>query len=116
MEKYSFCKKDGKIKQFYIPICEYIISAKICEHIVTIGRHDDVVDKYECYTTPRIELSASNRRNYVVKIQEICSNFSITTKEWYSYRDLSVEFHGENVKEMIGKLRELLEGVHQHIR
>jgi len=112
MKKYSFCKKNGQIKQFYIPICEYITSVKIDNHVVTVGRHDDVVDEYKCYTTPRIELSTSNRRNYVAKIQEICSNFGITTKEWYSYSDLSVELHGENVREMVDKLRELLEGVH----
>lgn len=112
MKKYSFCKKNGQIKQFYIPICEYITSAKISDHVITVGRHDDVVDKYDCYTTPRIELSASDRRNYVTKIQEICLNFGITTKEWYSCRDLSVELHGENVKEIIEKLRDLLEGVH----
>lgn len=111
MKRYSFCKKNGQIKQFYIPICEYIASAKIDNHVVTVGRHDDVVDKYECHTTPRIELSASDRRNYVIKIKEICSNFTVTTKEWYSYHDLSVELHGENVSEMIGKLRELLEEV-----
>lgn len=112
MKKYSFCKKNGQIKQFYIPICEYITSAKITDHVVTVGRHDDVVDRYNCYTTSRIELSASDRRNYVSKIREICTNFGITTNEWYSYRDLSVELHGENVKEMIDELRGLLEGVH----
>lgn len=112
MKKYSFCKKNGQIKQFYIPICKYITSAKISDHVITVGRHDDVIDRYNCYTTPRLELSASNRRNYVIKIQEICSNFGVTTKEWHSYRDLSVELHGENVKEMINKLRKLLEGVY----
>lgn len=111
MKKYSFFKKNGQIKKFYIPICEYIVSAKIDNHFVTVGHHDDVVDKYECYTTPRIELSSNDRRNYVIKIQEICSNFAVTTKEWYSHHDLSVEFHGENVNEMIDKLKELLEGV-----
>lgn len=111
MKRYSFCKKNGQIKQFYFPICEYITYADIDNHVVTVGRHDDVVDKYECYTTPRIELSTSDRRNYVIKIKEICSNFGVTTKEWYSCRDLSVELHGENVEEMIKELRDLLEGV-----
>ena len=111
MKRYSFCKKNGQIKQFHIPICEYITYADIDNHVVTVGRHDDLVNKYECYTTPRIELSTNDRRNYVIKIKEICSNFGVTTKEWYSYRDLSVELHGENVEEMIKELRDLLEGV-----
>lgn len=112
MKKYSFCKKNGQIKQFYIPICEYITSAKISDHVITIGRYEDIVDRYNCYTTPRLKLSASNRRNYVIKTQEVCSNFGVNTKEWYSCNDLSVELHGENVKEMIEELRDLLEGVY----
>ena len=36
MKRYSFCKKNGQIKQFYIPICEYIVSAKINDHVVTL--------------------------------------------------------------------------------
>ena len=112
MKKYSFCKKNGQIKQFYIPICKYIVSAKIDNHVVTVGRHDDVIDRYKCYTTPRITLSAPNIRNYVTKIKEVCSNYDITTREWYSCCDLSVELYGENVKEMIEELMCLLEGVY----
>lgn len=109
MKKYSFCKKNGQIKKFYIPICKYIISANISDHIITVGRYDDVVDRYSCYTTPRIELSACNKQNYISKIQEICSNFEIITKEWYSHNDLTVELHGENVKGMLDELRELID-------
>lgn len=110
MKKYSFCKKNGQIKQFYAPICKYITLANIDDHVVTVGRNDEFIDRYDCYTTPRITLSTSDRRNYVIKIQEICSNFDVTTKEWYSCRDLSVELHGENVKQMIEELTVLMGG------
>lgn len=108
-KNYTFCKQDGTLKHYYIPICEYIIEAKMQKHEIMIGRYEDIVDVYECYTTPRREFFAKDRRSYESKIKEICSNFDVTTKYWYSYRDLSTELHGENVLEMIKILTELLE-------
>ena len=106
---YTFCKKNGQIKHFYIPICEYIIQATIQEHRVLIGRYDNTIDEYKCYTTPRLKLSSSEQRSYKSKIDEICSNFMVDTKYWYGYKDLSVELHGENVEEMLMSLTQLLE-------
>ena len=53
------------------------------------------------------KLYAKDKCSYVAKIKDICSNFDITTKEWYSYMDLTVELHGK-VEEMIKELNNLL--------
>lgn len=105
--KYTFCRKDQTIKQYYIPVCKYIVKAKITTHEITVGRSDTVIKKYSCYTTPNIILSSRKQSNYITKIREICSNFNVITKEWL-YPDLSVELYGENVKNMIDILNDFL--------
>lgn len=104
---YTFCKKDGTLKQNYIRVCEYLVKGKVEKHDISIGRSDEVIEAYNCYTTPRIKLYAKDKCSYVAKIKDICSNFDITTKEWYSYMDLTVELH-EKVEEMIKELNNLL--------
>ena len=107
----TFCKTDGQIKQYYVPICEYIVKAERKEHELMIGRSEDIVEKYTCFTTPRIVLNAKDRRLYIAKIQEICSCFDVTTREWYSGNELSVELHGESLLTMLLELKNLLGGV-----
>ena len=74
------------------------------------GRYDDIVEVYECYTIPRIELYSPQKYRYISKVQEICKNFNIKTREWYSHNDISIDLLGDNVPEMISKIRKLLEG------
>ena len=112
---YTFCKKDGTIKKHYIDVCQYIIKAQMQNHEVIVGRYDKVINSYSCYTTSRKELCAKDKRSYKNKIKEICSNFNIKTKEWYSCNSLLVELHGNNVEQMINELKNLLGGVN-HIR
>lgn len=109
--KLTFCKSDGQIKQYYMPICNYIVKAERKEHEIMIGRSDKIVEKYTCFTTPRIILSAKDRHSYVEKIREICSCFDVTTREWYSGNELIVELHGENLLTMFFELKNMLGGV-----
>ena len=81
------------------------------EHEIMIGRSDIVVEKYTCFTTPRIVLNTKDRRSYVTKIREVCSCFDVTTREWYSGNELSVELHGEGLLTMFLELKNLLGGV-----
>lgn len=104
---YTFCKKDGTLKQNHIRVCEYLVKSKIERHDVSIGRSDEIIKTYNCYTTPRVKLCAKDKRSYISKIKEICSNFDITDKEWYSYMSLTVELYGK-VEEMIKELNDLL--------
>ena len=108
---YTFCRNDGHIKQYYIPICDYIVKAERKEHEIMMGRSEDIIEKYTCFTTPRIALNEKDRRSYVSKIREICSCFDVTTREWYSYNELSVELHGEGLSAMLLELKNLLGGV-----
>lgn len=110
MGNYSFCKKDGKIKERYKFACQQIVLSKMGRKEIMQGRYDDVVEVYECYTTPRIELYSPKKYGYISKIQEICKNFNVKTREWYSCNDISIDLLGDNVAEMIGEIRKLLEG------
>lgn len=104
---YSFCKKNKTLKKYYIPICEYLTQANIQEHEIVIGRHDEVVDKYTCYTTPCLYLYTKEKLSYLSKIKEICNEFDVLTKEWVC-PDFSVELHGDNVELMLNTLNVLL--------
>lgn len=108
MKKYSFCKKNGSIKKFYIPVCEYITNSQYRKHELTHCGRDEVIGVYWSYATPYKQFSCScDKYNYIRKIKEICSNFDVETKEWV-YPDLTVELHGKNVNKMIDELKKLL--------
>lgn len=109
--EFTFCKKDGQIKQYYIPICVYITQAERKEHKVMVGRSDEIVEEYTCFTTRHITLNAKGRETYISKIREICSCFDVTIKVWYSMNEISVELHGDNVLSMLSSLKNLLENV-----
>ena len=40
------------------------------------------------------------------KVREICLEYGVTTKEWYSHMDMSINFHGNNddVERMLNEL------------
>lgn len=115
MSNYSFCKKDGNIKERYKFACQQIVLSKMGRKEIMQGRYDKIVEVYECYTTPRIELYSPKKYNYISRVQEICKNFNIKTREWYSHNDISIDFLGDNVPEMISEIRKLLGG-DNHIR
>lgn len=105
---YSFCKKNGDIKKHYHFSCNQIVKAEMREHTIMVGRHDEVISQYECYTIPMIHLKTKERDNYVVKVREICSNFNIKIHEWYSFNDVEIHLFGDNVELMISELNLLL--------
>lgn len=110
MDNYSFCKKDGSIKERYKFACQQIVSAKMGHKEIMCGRYDDIVEEYDCYTIQRLELYSPKKYSYISKVQEICKNFNIKTREWYSHNDISIDLLGDNVPEMIGEVRKLLGG------
>lgn len=109
MKKYTFCKNDGSIKKSYIEMCKYLVDGRIQHQTITVGRHDEIIDEYDCYITKAINLPARIQRQYIKNIHEICSNFDVMTKEWV-YPDLQVELHGEDVDELLQVLTDLLRG------
>lgn len=110
-KKYTFCNRDGSLKKSYIPICEYILEAKTQKHEIYIGRSETIMNSYECFTTPSRKFYAKEKEIYKEKIKEVCSNFDITTNEWYSYMSMCVELHGDNVRSMFDELSLLLGGI-----
>lgn len=107
MIDYTFCKKDGTIKKNYIGMCKYLITAKMQHHEITVGRHNEIVDEYDCYTTPTLYLCAEAQRRYIKNIHNICSNFDVNIHEWV-YPDLSIDLLGDNVENMLEILKTLL--------
>ena len=110
MGNYSFCKKNGDIKERYKFACRQITLSEIRRREIMRGRCDEIVETYECYTTPRIELYSPQKCRYISKIQEVCQNFNIKTREWYSGNDISIDLLGDNVSEMISEIKKLLGG------
>lgn len=110
MYNYSFCKKNGSVKERYKFACQQIVLSKMGRKEIMRGRYDNIFEVYECYTTPRIELCSPQKYRYISKLQEICDNFNVKTREWYSHNDISVDLLGDNVPEMISKIEEILGG------
>ena len=77
---YCFQKKDGTVKKYYKEAIDYILTATVQKHEITVGRSDEVWKIYAefgCYTNP-----------------------------WYSgYQEISLELHGDNVEFMLNELR-----------
>lgn len=103
---YCFLTKTGKLRKNYLEVCQYILTSKMDHHIITVGRYDDVVDEYDCYTTGHKKLYAKERRSFEEKILSICKEFNINPHFWYSYLDISVDFRGE-IKDVEFMLKEL---------
>lgn len=110
MNDYTFCKKDGTIKKCYIDICEQITKAVVECHEIRMGRSDDIIDVYDCYTIPRQSLSSRKRALFESKVCDVCKCFNVAIKPWYSYWDITIELHGENVERMIEELSYMLRG------
>lgn len=109
MKKYTFCKKNGEIKKRYIFACKCIVDAKIEKHEIVVGRHDDKIDEYECYSIRCKHIRNIREKGVLlVKIKEICENFDVEIKDWL-YPDFSIDFHGDNVANMISSISYLLE-------
>lgn len=110
MNTFSFCKKDGTIKKYYIDVCEQITKARIEHHEIMRGQSEDVVDEYDCFTIPRQSLSSKKRNRFESKVCDICKCFDVTIKTWYSCWDITIELHGENITQMIEELSSMLRG------
>lgn len=101
-----FLKKDGTVKKNYQKAINYILSAKMEHHTITVGRHDDVIDEYDCYTTINKIFYSREKEDMRKKVREICLEYVVMTKEWYSHMDMSINFHGNNddVERMLNEL------------
>lgn len=110
MNIFTFCKKDGTIKKNYIDVCEQITKAKIEHHEIMKGRSENIVDEYDCYTTPRQSLPSKKRSRFEEKVRDVCKCFNVTIKSWYSCWDITIELHGKNVEQMIEELSSILRG------
>lgn len=109
MSKYTFCETDGKIKSDYINICEDIIdSTTITHHIVTIGRHDDIVEEYDSYSFTVHFSSKSLKNDYENKVKEIVNYFGKIKHTWYSYNSIEFDFYGVDFQRMKNELINLL--------
>lgn len=103
---YCFQKKDGTVKKYYKEAIDYILTATVQKHEIMIGRSDEVINVYECYTTESKRFLEPKRSTIQSKIIEICAEFDCYTKTWYSgYQEISLELHGDNVEFMLNKLR-----------
>lgn len=109
MIKYSFCEKDGKLKSDYINICEDILdSAEITHHVVTVGRHDDIIEEYDSYSFKVTFSSKSLRNDYEDKMKEITNYFGEMKHIWHSYNDIEFDFCGVDFETMRIELYKLL--------
>lgn len=103
---YCFQKKDGTVKKYYREAVVYILTATVQKHEIMIGRSDEVIDVYECYTTESKRFLEPKRSAIQSKIIEICAEFDCYVKPWYSvYQEISFELHGNNVESMLKELR-----------
>lgn len=102
-----FLKKDGTVRKNYQKAIDYILSAKIEHHVITVGKYDDTIDEYDCYTTKNKTFYSRDKEDMRKKVKEICLEYGVTTKEWYGLMDMSINFHGDNddVNHMLNELR-----------
>jgi len=114
---YYFLKKDGTIKKNYIAACQFLTTAKIEHHQISVGgnytllndmRDGKIIDKYDAYTITCDLEYANERHRLLDKVMMICECFDITPKYTYSLKDWSVVFKDCNVEYNIMK-RQLLE-------
>ena len=110
MSSYSFCKKDGDIKARYGFACRQIISCRKIHREVEIGRNGNVVEVYDCYAIPKIELCSPKKRSYISKVKEVCENFNVKTRDWHSLNEVVIDLMGDNVSFMIKEIEKLLGG------
>lgn len=109
MSKYTFCETNGKLKHDYINICEDIIdSATITHHIITVGRHDDVVEEYNSYSFTVNFISKSLKNDYENKVKEIANYFGEIKHMWHSYNSIEFDFYGIDFQKMKHELIKLL--------
>ena len=107
---YCFLKKDGTIKKNYKEACQYIETAEVKEHEISRGRSDEIVKKYNCYTTKEQKFSKPIRDKILLKIVNICSDFNCEIKVWYSGLNyISIELHGERVEFMLNEIKKYLQ-------
>lgn len=62
--------------------------------------------EYDCYTTINKIFYSREKEDMRKKVREICLEYGVTTKEWYSHMDMSINFHGNNddVERMLNEL------------
>lgn len=104
---YCFLKKDGSIKKNYLEVVDYLLTAKMRHQEIMYGRHDDIVEEYDCYETDHRNYHQPKRSQIETKVRDICSNFSCTIRPWYSLTTISIELHGDNVESMLDKLKNI---------
>ena len=109
MSNYSFCKKNGDIKERFKFACQNIVLSKPKHTIVKTGRQHAIAEEYDCYVIPRIEISSKKKYRYLSNIVEVCNAFEVKTRAWYSHNDISIDLVGENTSYMIEILNGLLE-------
>ena len=109
-DNYTFCKKDGSIKKRYVYVCLNITSANIEHRTITSGRQSVIVDEYDCWVIPTVELYTKEKRDYLLKVEGICNIFDVKIRPWYSYNEVTIELLGKNVSYMIETLNKLLRG------
>lgn len=103
---YCFQKKDGTVKKYYKEAIDYILTAKVQRHEITVGRSDKVGKIYECYTTERKRFLEPKRNAIQSKVIDICAEFGCYINSWYSgYQEISLELHGDNVESMLNELK-----------
>lgn len=106
---YCFLTKNGQLRKNYIKAFNYILTATMHHSQIIQGKHEEIVDEYDCYTTKIEDFALRDKDAMESKVKNICDEFKIKTHPWYSGNlGLRIEFHGDNVEFMLNELKKYL--------